>query len=294
MSSPTLATATPPQQPTPTAVQTPPVSKGRKGAAAGGGKAWTAEEEVYLLQMRLERVAYKKIASKLDKTELACRLHYHQLSHGGNRRKRSTSSTAPTTPPSSSSGSVDSPVVSGILAPGFSPVNATSLAKTKGKPLLPKPANNGSPNSSPINESALTTPKRAKVSKLRVDCNTAINREKLRRLVKSHEQKFWESIAEQYGDIEPEVLRTYWTKGQGTETPPTPAISPSSQEMRTPASEVASPVMMVESPAQTPAASPVNSPMVTAMNSPAQSMIVEETEKADEQMADAAPEVASA
>lgn len=34
---------------------------------------------------------YKYIAAHLKKTELACRLHYHQLSHGSNRRKRAAS-----------------------------------------------------------------------------------------------------------------------------------------------------------------------------------------------------------
>jgi hypothetical protein len=45
---------------------------------------------------------YKHIAAHLKKTELACRLHYHQLSHGSNRRKRT---------PSYSSGSDVSPVM---------------------------------------------------------------------------------------------------------------------------------------------------------------------------------------
>lgn len=35
---------------------------------------------------------YKHIAAHLKKTELACRLHYHQLSHGSNRRKQRTTS----------------------------------------------------------------------------------------------------------------------------------------------------------------------------------------------------------
>lgn len=34
---------------------------------------------------------YKHIAAHLNKTELACRLHYHQLSHGSSRRKRAAS-----------------------------------------------------------------------------------------------------------------------------------------------------------------------------------------------------------
>lgn len=46
---------------------------------------------MYLLQTRLQKMPYKHIAAHLKKTELACRLHYHQLSHGSNRRKRTAS-----------------------------------------------------------------------------------------------------------------------------------------------------------------------------------------------------------
>lgn len=67
------------------------VTKNRKVTSTGGGRAWSEEEEVYLLQTRLQKMPYKHIAAHLKKTELACRLHYHQLSHGNNRRKRTTS-----------------------------------------------------------------------------------------------------------------------------------------------------------------------------------------------------------
>lgn len=67
------------------------VGKNRKAASTGGGRAWSEDEEVYLLQTRLQKMPYKHIAAHLKKTELACRLHYHQLSHGSNRRKRTTS-----------------------------------------------------------------------------------------------------------------------------------------------------------------------------------------------------------
>lgn len=40
-------------------------------------------QENYLLQTRMQKMPYKHIAAHLKKTELACRLHYHQLSHGG-------------------------------------------------------------------------------------------------------------------------------------------------------------------------------------------------------------------
>ncbi|KAI5844880.1 hypothetical protein BZA05DRAFT_153187 [Tricharina praecox] len=203
--------------------------------------------------MRLERVAYKKIASHLDKTELACRLHYHQLSHGGNRRKRnsSVSSTSSNTPAGSpaTSPSAASPLsttkittttTKPFIASSFSPVNAAGaiqksgtpcnpLSKIKGKPLLPKPA-----DAATSGAGAISTPRRqnAKGGKpLRVHCNPdSIDKEKLKRLVKQNEPKFWELIAAQYGEpIDGEYLRTIWTKGFGSETPPTPAISPASQ-----------------------------------------------------------------
>ncbi|KAF3765232.1 hypothetical protein M406DRAFT_240807, partial [Cryphonectria parasitica EP155] len=63
----------------------------RKTSSTGGGRAWSEDEEMYLLQTRLQKMPYKHIAAHLKKTELACRLHYHQLSHGSNRRKRTTS-----------------------------------------------------------------------------------------------------------------------------------------------------------------------------------------------------------
>ncbi|KAL0635633.1 hypothetical protein Q9L58_005454 [Maublancomyces gigas] len=212
------------------------VAKGRKGSAAGGGKAWTEEEEVYLLQMRLERVAYKKIASHLDKTELACRLHYHQLSHGGNRRKRnnsisSTSSNASATSPvaSPSSGTpLASKTRSSSPQSSFSPVNASGAiqkvgtnipSKIKGKPLLPKPIE-PSPRKHTI----------SKGNKLRVNCNPdSIDKEKLIRIVEAQRACFWESVATQYGgSVDPEFLAKCWQKGF-TSTPPTPAISPSTK-----------------------------------------------------------------
>ncbi|KAM0281825.1 hypothetical protein ACHAQH_003314 [Verticillium albo-atrum] len=68
------------------------VTKTRKTTSTGGGRAWSEDEEVYLLQTRLQKMPYKHIAAHLKKTELACRLHYHQLSHGSNRRKQRATS----------------------------------------------------------------------------------------------------------------------------------------------------------------------------------------------------------
>ncbi|KAI0392599.1 hypothetical protein F5Y17DRAFT_459733 [Xylariaceae sp. FL0594] len=66
-------------------------SKSEKLASTGGGRAWSEDEEVYLLRTRRQKVQYKYIAEHLNKTALACRLHYYQLRHGTNRRKRATS-----------------------------------------------------------------------------------------------------------------------------------------------------------------------------------------------------------
>lgn len=49
-------------------------------------------QEAYLIQTRLQKMPYKYIAAHLKKTELACRLHYHQLSHGSNRRNKRAAS----------------------------------------------------------------------------------------------------------------------------------------------------------------------------------------------------------
>ncbi|KAM4062660.1 hypothetical protein HRG_007488 [Hirsutella rhossiliensis] len=78
------------------------VSKSKKIALTGSGRAWREDEEAYLLQTRLQKMPYKHIAAHLNKTELACRLHYHQLSHGSTRRKRATSCSSGSSDPASS------------------------------------------------------------------------------------------------------------------------------------------------------------------------------------------------
>lgn len=78
-------------------------------------------QESYLLQTRLQKMPYKHIAAHLNKTELACRLHYHQLSHGSTRRKRTTSC---------SSGSSDP-------APGQQGLAVSPIPKNKSRSISP-------------------------------------------------------------------------------------------------------------------------------------------------------------
>ncbi|KAL2432864.1 hypothetical protein ABEF95_015607 [Exophiala dermatitidis] len=42
-------------------------------------RCWTDEEESYLFRSRNQKLPYKHIAHYLDKSELACRLHYHHM-----------------------------------------------------------------------------------------------------------------------------------------------------------------------------------------------------------------------
>ncbi|ETN37600.1 uncharacterized protein HMPREF1541_07222 [Cyphellophora europaea CBS 101466] len=51
-------------------------ARSRKGPKA---RSWTEEEENVLLDGRERRIPYRRLAFELGKTELACRLHYHQL-----------------------------------------------------------------------------------------------------------------------------------------------------------------------------------------------------------------------
>ncbi|KAK7749106.1 hypothetical protein SLS62_008501 [Diatrype stigma] len=104
------------------------ITKHRKTASTGGGRAWSEDEEVYLLQTRLQKMPYKHIASHLKKTELACRLHYHQLSHGSNRRKRTTSM-------SSGSSAGHSPILPVAAAP--SPILEASASASASRDITP-------------------------------------------------------------------------------------------------------------------------------------------------------------
>ncbi|KAK2828971.1 hypothetical protein FQN49_007221 [Arthroderma sp. PD_2] len=63
------------------------IEKQSKALASCGGRAWTEEEDAYLYRARMLKTPYKRIAAHLCKTELACRLHYHQMASGSLRRR---------------------------------------------------------------------------------------------------------------------------------------------------------------------------------------------------------------
>ncbi|KAI3320463.1 hypothetical protein HD806DRAFT_538300 [Xylariaceae sp. AK1471] len=120
------------------------IAKNRKLASTGGGRAWSEDEEVYLLQTRLQKMPYKHIAAHLKKTELACRLHYHQLSHGSNRRKRTASVSS-----GSSSG----------LSPVLPAINPSSMQESSSRDITPPGSAGSHEPSSPDYQNSIQLPR---------------------------------------------------------------------------------------------------------------------------------------
>ncbi|KAG0651256.1 hypothetical protein D0Z07_1845 [Hyphodiscus hymeniophilus] len=232
------------------------VQKNRKQASTGGGRAWSEDEEVYLLQTRLQKMPYKHIANYLKKTELACRLHYHQLSHGSNRRKRTnsiTSSGTGSTTESPTMHAMPSPIhEDASLQPGSpltytyspqSPIHAqlpaasTPIARsTSNSPvrtlshpvaILPKPSQ---PRRAAF-DSVVNPP-------LRLDCDVVgapmnfskIEKDRLFQIYEAHRGSFWGIIAAEYGNgVSPYALEEAWKRSIAVNGPPTPCISPDTQ-----------------------------------------------------------------
>ncbi|KAI9750844.1 MAG: 60S ribosomal protein L34 [Chaenotheca gracillima] len=238
------------------------VHKSRK-YSTGGGRAWSEEEEVYLLQTRLQKMPYKHIAAHLRKTELACRLHYHQLSNGTNRRKRTVSissvssagqssmiteeraaspasyaSSAPTTPENNTPLERSPVIRQASIDQGTSSVSASP--EHSQKPLLPRPTFAVPQFGPAIREN------------LRLDCNVAasrltpiVDRGRLKGIYDAHRVSFWKMIAADYGEgVSPDALEELWringfqASAEGSETsssrrerlqqgPPLSALPPS-------------------------------------------------------------------
>ncbi|KAF3085562.1 hypothetical protein TWF569_005918 [Orbilia oligospora] len=200
-----------------------------KGQATGGGKAWSEEEEAYLLQKRSEKVAYKKIALQLSKTELACRLHFHQLQRGSNRRRRNLSMSS-----SESTGPIYA--TAGYPTSNYGDINRRS-ASPGGTPPVPEIRYRERSSFSPghgRNHSWTSSPSGFGARPL--DNPADVDYSRLQRLVDHHKRNMWAAVAADYGEgATPEFLETFWSKQQAarheyerkpTGTPPTPMVSP--------------------------------------------------------------------
>ena len=225
-------------------------------------------QEAFLLRTRMQKMPYKQIAAQLKKTELACRLHYHQLAHGSHRRRRtssvcSTSSTrsadvalsmsryhvnheyAPITPAHSPRlGSPINTLQGATPANRFNAVNGSPAHNHSSKILLPKPhllkqSTLRSATPELINGCATGGPLRINTAEA-VLTRTAshsvppqpgrkVNVEKLRAIYESRRQAFWADIAAEYGaDVSAAELEHVWRYGAHMSRPPTPDDSPDS------------------------------------------------------------------
>ena len=186
---------------------------------------------------------YKHIAAQLKKTELACRLHYHQLSFGSKARRQASVSSygsmerASAPPPEKRRHETPQPQ---RRLPSFSPpasppqnmeYSPTDTSKTPNshKPILPKPISSGHQRTQEIQPLRLITedmdryPERQHVDMARLD-----------RIYEAHRLHFWSTIARSYGcNLSPATLEEAWCRVHGmsgSKFPPTPRGSPQSTQ----------------------------------------------------------------
>jgi len=186
----------------------------------------------------MRKMPYKHIAAQLRKTELACRLHYHQLSLGGSRRRRGTSvSSAGSTDCGASISPFDRtreptpqrqlPVYSPPPSPEDSSRNNESASRSPYNhiPILPKPV--------PTSQRATDHTKSLCLITANIDgfgSQQIIDMEHLDRIHDTHRLHFWSMIARSYGcNLSPAVLEDAWKRAHcacGGKLPLTPSTSP--------------------------------------------------------------------
>lgn len=178
---------------------------------------------------------YKHIAAHLKKTELACRLHYHQLSQGNKRHRRSSSSSvsptaqSPTSPPRTM---ID---MQQRQLPPFNPSPDSDQGSRCPESFPSSPQNHV-----PILPKPIPSPQRAgqQIKGLRLITEDiehfqdpkVIDMVKLNRIYITHRTQFWSMVATTYGsNVSPSALEEAWRTeymNSRTSFPPTPCGSP--------------------------------------------------------------------
>ncbi|KAK2806397.1 hypothetical protein FQN51_007441 [Onygenales sp. PD_10] len=227
------------------------IQKHRKLSSTGGGRAWTEEEEAYLLRTRMHKMPYKHIAAHLHKTELACRLHYHQMSYGSNRRRR-TESVSSVNSYSGLSTTPECPLEyksSMHMTTPLSPPSPESMTNSRASSVTDSPQQSRShvpilpkPNTSPLH-SMQSTPADLNKS-LRLDTSFTHNGHRqpdhvdtirLRGLYDTYRDSFWSLISSEYsngpgypaGKLEEAFFEAIFSSHRGRAvSPPTPGPSP--------------------------------------------------------------------
>ncbi|KAI4287745.1 MAG: hypothetical protein L6R35_002994 [Caloplaca aegaea] len=234
---------------TPQEFESPGNTQHRKSMSAGGGRAWSQEEENYLIETRMHKMPYKHIAATLKKTELACRLHYHQLSFGNKRRRRNSSvasldsyAPSPVTPCEGpkrdfSIQQQQQPLPS--VPPFSSPDRNTHQDLTNRYPqtpipILPKPIVSRS-DAAPRRGLRLIT---EDIDRYQQKMRPPVDIARLDKIYDSHRLHFWSTIARAYGcNLSPAALEQAWCKAHRVEAsdfPPTPTASPDGTSSRPP------------------------------------------------------------
>ncbi|KAL8835841.1 MAG: hypothetical protein Q9170_003164 [Blastenia crenularia] len=249
--------------------ESPNSKQHRKSISTGGGRAWSQEEESYLIETRLHKMPYKHIAMTLKKTELACRLHYHQLSFGNKRRRRTSSVTSlasyapsPTTPAETPKREVQQhslPSLSSITSPDIpKDMHHSSKASLQSHiPILPKPISSRS--APPLHRGLrLITEDIDQYGK-----KPTIDIARLDKIYEAHRLHFWSMIARSYGcNLSPAALEEAWCKAHNIDSsnfPPTPTASPDSEISKTVSSILGAPFSAV--PEYSTGFTAVNNPM---------------------------------
>jgi hypothetical protein len=194
---------------------------------------------------------YKHIAAHLKKTELACRLHYHQMSYGSNRRKR-TNSVSSSGSCASTVGQRDttpersfymrlSPVTSPCSSPKYisedqSPQQSQQRAPI---PILPKlemmPVQSLQSTAASLAKSLSRDISLAEPSSRKYIGDDNIDAARVRALYKAHCGSFWSLIASEYSHNSAfsgrQLEEAFFLASMSPTTvhvpsPPTPASSP--------------------------------------------------------------------
>ena len=201
----------------------------------------TGIQEAYLIKTREHKMPYKHIASQLKKTELACRLHYHQLSFGSKSRRQSQVPIGPyersSAPPLAQSRSETpqrqlpsfSPPASPPETMECSPSEASSQTPLNHKPILPKPVPSTHRRNHSTQSLRLVTQDMDELQERQI-----VDTAKLDRIYETHRLHFWSTIARNYGcHLSPATLEEAWCRSHrisGAKFPPTPRGSPHSSQ----------------------------------------------------------------
>jgi hypothetical protein len=172
------------------------------------------------LRTRNNKMPYKHIAAHLQKTELACRLHYHQMTFGNNRRRRTSSAssvrTAVSLVPNTETCNTPDPRTLRMV-PGSSPPTTPRMPHTSPRPTRPEARlrnedcdDSNSTHSSENGSIGLLPPPTEFGKNLRLDTAFAMPNDARRRrkqnidfarlhsIYAAHRHAFWSSVASQY------------------------------------------------------------------------------------------------